>query len=104
MIFEKRGMWKISGQPQKYATYDEAHAALEKINAMALVVEDRRKAENDLKAAAKATADEERAKKLAQLAEDSTPYEKMIVKNICIICDMEPCECFTYTKKTDLGE
>ena len=101
MIFQKRGMWKISGYPEKYATIEEAEAVLAKLG-----IQTQKAAENkatiELK---KAKIDEEdRLKKLSQLAEDSTPYEKMILKNICTTCYLEPCECFTYTKKMDLGD
>ena len=92
MIFQKGGMWKISGYAQKYATYEEATAALNKINkivekkvAEAVTIKER------MEVAAKAAMEEAIAK--ADLAEDSTPYEKMILKNICLICNLEPCEC-----------
>ena len=91
MIFEKRGRWKISGYAQSYATVEEAESVL-----AGKAVEPSKKLAQ--------LAEEEKSKKLAQLAEDSTPYEKMIVKNICTTCDMEPCECFTYTRKMDLGD
>jgi hypothetical protein len=101
MIFEKRGMWKISGRAQSYATLEEALARLgiqaEKATLASAVVAE---AAAEVQKAALV----ERLEKLAQLAEDSTPFEKMIAKNICTICDMEPCECFTYIRKTDLGD
>lgn len=84
MIFEKRGRWKISGYAQSYATVEEAEAKLTE----------------------KSIAEEEKsiAEEKKSIAEDSTPFEKMIDKNICTTCDMEPCECFTYTRKMDLGD
>lgn len=103
MIFEKRGTWKISGRPERYATYEQAAAVLEKlgileekaVSAKAISIE-----ENKKKAAA---AEADRLERLAKLSFDSTPYEKMIAKNICTTCDMEPCECFTSIKKTEPG-
>lgn len=103
MIFQKGSMWKISGHPQKYATYEEALLVSEKLGIKAEKAAAVEAAAEESRKAAADAAEEERLKKLADLASDSTPYEKMIAKNICTTCDMEPCECFTYTKKTELG-
>lgn len=103
MIFEKRGMWKISGYPEKYATYAEAAKALESLGIQQQKVEIAKAVSAEEEKKKVEAAEAERLKRLAQLSEDSTPYEKMIAKNICTICDMEPCECFTSIKKTELG-
>jgi hypothetical protein len=90
-------MWKISGYPQKYETFEEAERILAKIERRALL-------DADMKAEQSESYAKEREEKLKQLAEDSTPYEIMIARNICLICNLEPCECFTYTKKTEAGQ
>lgn len=103
MIFQKGNMWKISGHPQKYTTLEEAEKALAIINknvAKINEIEKQKEAEQEQQAA---LAEEERLKKLSQLAVDSTPFEKMIAKNICKLCNLEPCECFTSIKKTEVG-
>lgn len=96
MIFQKGNMWKISGYPQKYETFEEAERILAKIERRALL-------DADMKAEQSESYAKEREEKLKQLAEDSTPYEIMIAKNVCLICNLEPCECFTYTKRTEAG-
>ena len=104
MIFQKGDMWKISGSSQKYATRKEAESVL----AVKLAVEERRQEglEEKKKESLLVMQDvlKERAKKLLLLTENSTPFEIMIAKNICTTCNLEPCECFIFTKKTDLGE
>lgn len=103
MIFQKGNMWKISGYPEKYTTLEAAEKALSIINknvANAQKIEEQKEA---IQRQQVALAEEERLKKLTQLAEDSTPFEKMIAKNICKLCNLEPCECFTSIKKTELG-
>ena len=103
MIFEKRGMWKISGYPEKYATYEQAAAVLDTLGIQAEKATSAKAAsveENKKKAAA---AEADRLERLSKLSVDSTPYEKMIAKTICTTCDMEPCECFTSIKKTEPG-
>jgi hypothetical protein len=104
MIFQKRGLWKISGHAQKYATLEEAESALAKIQSKIAMIEAKemeKVIEEEKKELAR---EQERQEKLKQLSEDSTPYEKMIAKNICLICDLEPCECFTYTTKMEVGQ
>jgi len=103
MIFEKRGMWKISGYPEKYATFEQAQSALEKINAGAAKEVEVKLNEEKVRLAEAAKAEEDRLEKLKTLLEDSTPYEKMIAKNICKLCNLEPCECFTSIRKTGRG-
>lgn len=100
MIFEKRGMWKISGRPEKYATYEEAQSVLAKIDVNAA---NKLKAKQSIENEKAAKAEQDRLEKLKNLAEDSTPLERMIVKNICKLCNLEPCECFTSIKKTEPG-
>jgi len=101
MIFQKNGLWKISGHPQKYTTFEEAQKVFNEAQAQKTLKLETAKAKEDLE---KAAYEKEREEKLKQLAEDSTPYEIMIAKNICLICNLEPCECFTYTKKTEVGQ
>lgn len=104
MIFKKGNMWKISGLPTKYSTREEAEQALAKINVQEAKLDKARK-QKLIEEQEKALAIElERQKKLDQLRADSTLFEKMIVKNICDVCNLEPCECSTYTKKTELGK
>ena len=100
MIFEKRGMWKISGYPQKYATREEAEAILAKLTARQSMVEELETQKNE---ELRILAEKEREERLKKLAEDSTPYEVMIAQNVCLICNLEPCECFTYTEKMEVG-
>ena len=108
MIFQKRNRWKISGYSQSYSTLEEAQKVFEKVqdkkdNAQKL--EEERLLQQLLKNEVdRLKYEEERKEKLEKLAEDSTPYEIMLAKNICTTCDLEPCECLPYTKKTDLGE
>lgn len=104
MIFQKGSMWKISGYPQKYATLEEAQAVLAKLGIQAEKVEAAKAVEAQKEIESAKIVEADRLERLAKLSLDSTPFEKMIEKNICTTCDMEPCECFTYTKKTDLGE
>jgi len=104
MIFQKRGMWKISGHAQKYATYEEAEAVLARLGIQAEKAALASAVVAEAAAEVQKAALVERLEKLAQLAEDSTPFEKMIAKNICTTCNLEPCECFIYTKKMDLGD
>ncbi len=101
MIFQKRGMWKISGHPQKYSTFEEAQAVLDRMQKTEQKISAAAEAQ---KIAEKAAYEKDREEKLKQLAEDSTPLEVMIAKNICLICNLEPCECFTYTKRTEAGQ
>ncbi len=104
MIFQKRGLWKISGHAQKYATREEAEIVLAKMQKNTAKLEEVEKEKAIEEKKQEAVREEERLEKLKQLAEDSTPYEKMIAKNICLICNLEPCECFTSTKKTEAGQ
>ena len=104
MIFKKHGMWKISGHPQKYATFEEAEIVLAKLQKNAVKLEEIEKAKVAEVERKEVIAYKEREEKLKQLSADSTPYEVMIAKNICLICNLEPCECFTYTKKMEVGQ
>jgi hypothetical protein len=104
MIFKKGDRWKISGYASSYATLVEAERVLAKLGLQATAIAEKVASEAIKEAEKVAIAEIERLEKLSKLAIDSTPYEKMIAKNICTTCDMEPCECFTYTKKTDLGD
>lgn len=103
MIFQKGNMWKISGHPEKFSTLEEAEKALSIINKNIAKISENEKQKEAMQRQQVALAEEERLKKLSQLAEDSTPFEKMIVKNICKLCNLEPCECFTSIKKTEVG-
>jgi len=100
MIFKKGDSWKISGYPQRYSSFQEAQSILEKLQ---------RRAELDaeMKEQAERLENEqyqkEREEKLKKLAENSTPYEIMIAKNVCLICNLEPCECFAFTEEMEPG-
>jgi hypothetical protein len=96
MIFRKGDGWKVSGHPKRFSTFEEAEAFLAKKTAAANLTAEVVKAIEETKAAA-------HEEKLKLLREESTPYEIMIAKNVCLICNLEPCECFTYTKRTEVG-
>jgi hypothetical protein len=96
MIFQKGDGWKVSGHPKRFSTLEEAESFLAKKTV----------ANNKIEAASQAVVEAEAAaheEKLKLLREQSTPFEKMIARNICLICNLEPCECFTYTKRTEAG-
>lgn len=89
MIYQKGEFWAIRGFSQKYTTFEAVTAAYEKMLA---------------KEAAQKLREELQLKKVIESLEpDPTPYEIMIQKSICKICNLEPCECFIYTKRTELG-
>lgn len=101
MIFQKGDGWKISGYPQKYETREKAEAILAKLTARQSMVEELETQKNEEK---RVLVEKEREERLKKLAEDSTPYEAMIARNVCLICNLEPCECFTYTEKMEVGQ
>jgi hypothetical protein len=96
MIFQRGPYWAVSGSSVKYATREEAEAVasvlIQKEEARKLAEEQARKAEL-----------QEKLDRINNLDKDSTPYEIMIEKNICKLCNLEPCECFTYIKRTEPG-
>jgi len=89
MIYQKGEYWAIRGYPQKYTSLEAVTAVYERMLAK--------------EEAAKLRAVMELKKVLEKLSPDPTPYEIMIEKNVCKICNLEPCECFTSIKKTELG-
>ena len=89
MIFQRGRYWALPNDTRKFSSREEAQAAYDKIVAKQELI---RKHE------------EETIKRLLDaLDEDSTPFEIMIQKNICKLCNLEPCECFTSIKKTEPG-
>lgn len=86
MIIQRGKYWALANDTRKFASEEEAQAAYNKI----LAKQERIK-------------QEERRRLLQNIDEDSTPFEIMIQKNICKLCNLEPCECFTSIKKTELG-
>ena len=96
MIFQKGDGWKVSGHPKRFSTLEEAESFLAKKTAAANLTAEVAQAAVEAEAAA-------HEEKLKLLREESTPFEKMIARNICLICNLEPCECFTYTKRTEAG-
>jgi hypothetical protein len=89
MIYQKGDMWAIRGYSQKYFTLEEATTAYQKMFAK--------------EEAAKVKAIMELKKVLEKLHPEPTPYEVMIQKNVCKVCNLEPCECFTSIEKTERG-
>lgn len=88
MIYQKGNNWKIRGNVTVFPTKEAAEAVEEKALA------DSRGEPVPEKMPIK-----------EQIIEpvENTPYENMIDKLVCKLCDLEPCECFTYIEKTDLG-
>lgn len=89
MIYQKGEFWAIQGFPKKYTSLEAVTEVYEKMLAK--------------EEAARLTADLAYKKLLDSLAPDPTPYEIMIEKSICKLCNLEPCECFTSIKKMEPG-
>ena len=89
MIYSKGKYWKIRG---KLGAYESLEAAQEAQIAM--------QAAERGEVYVPPTAPQK-----TQIIEpaENTPYENMIEKNVCKLCDLEPCECFTFIKKTEPG-
>ena len=96
MIFQRGNYWAISNDSRKFTTEEDAQSAYNKILAKQERV--KKQEEEDRKLALRM-----KIETIQGLAHDSTPYEIMIEKNICKLCNLEPCECFTSIKKTELG-
>jgi hypothetical protein len=90
MIYQKGNYWKIRGNYMPFRTKEEAEAY-----------------EQKALAALRGEVIEEYVKPpmKEQIVEpiENTPYENMIGKTVCKLCDLEPCECFIFTKKTEPG-
>lgn len=84
MIYQKGNYWKIKGNYKPFKTKEEAEA---------------------FQALASGEVIQEKPPMKEQILEptENTPYENMIEKTVCKLCDLEPCECFIFTKKTELG-
>lgn len=80
MIYQKGDRWKIRGKLGVYRTREEAEAAELGVSEIPVHKES-----------------------IIEPFENS-PFENMIEKSICNICNWEPCECSHYMSKTDLGE
>lgn len=94
MIFQKGQYWGISGSYVKYSSYESAKEAYDKQQSKIAAREAEEYARH-----------QESIKKIIEkLGEGYTPYEVMIEKNICKLCNLEPCECLHYMSKTGLGE
>lgn len=100
MIYQKGEYWAIRGHPNKYTSYEDVKAAYIKMKE-----KEAAKAAKIAAALLQEALQEEkyRAEVKERLGLEATPFEIMIEKKICTICDLEPCECFTFTKKTELG-
>ena len=90
MIYSKGKYWKIRGKLGKYESLEAAQAAEAK-----LLAEER--GEEPV-----SVPPPPMPKQIREPAEN-TPYENMIEKTVCKLCDLEPCECFIFTKKTEPG-
>lgn len=94
MIYQKGEFWAIRGYSQKYQSYDDAKASENLIITKTLAKEEmQKKIESEKLLEIK-----------SRIGWDSTPYEIMIEKNICKLCNLEPCECSRCTSKMGLGE
>lgn len=82
MIYSKGNYWKIRGRLDKYESLEAAQAAEAKLSGEEYIPPVTRQ--------------------ITEPAE-KTPYENMIEKTVCNLCDLEPCECFIFTKKTEPG-
>jgi hypothetical protein len=89
MIYQKGEFWAIKGFSNKYTSLE----AVTEVYGKMLAKEE----------AVKLKADLAYKKLLDSLEPDPTPYEIMIEKNICKLCNLEPCECFTSIKKMEHG-
>jgi hypothetical protein len=89
MIHKRGEYWAIKGSSRKYASMEAASVDYAKMLAK--------------EEAVKLKADLAYKKLLESLEPDPTPYEIMIEKNICKLCNLEPCECFTSIKKMEPG-
>jgi hypothetical protein len=81
MIYQKPNGWKIRGNPRVFSTKKEAEAF----------------------ESGEEPVEEEPVKERILQPTENTPYENMIEKSICKLCNLEPCECFISIKKTELG-
>ena len=89
MIYQKGEFWAIKGFANKYISLE----AVTEVYGKMLEEEE----------AIKFRAQVAHKKMLDSLAPDPTPYEIMIEKSICKLCNLEPCECFTSIKKMEPG-
>ena len=96
MIFQRGRYWALSGDTRKFASEEEAQAAYNKILAKQELIKKREEEDRRIEL-------QMRLEKISGLAYDSTPYEIMIEKNVCKLCNLEPCECFTSIKKMEPG-
>jgi hypothetical protein len=88
MIYPKGNYWKIRGNTRIFRTKEEAEAFQE-----------------STLAAERGEVVKEKPPMKEQILEptENTPYENMIEKTVCKLCDLEPCECFIFTRRTELG-
>lgn len=91
MIYSKGNYWKIRGNTHIFRTKEEAEA----FEMAALAAERGEVIETPAK----------KPPMKEQIIEpiENTPYENMIEKNVCKLCNLEPCECFIFIKKTEPG-